>query len=80
MRGTAAHGRSGSPLEAKSPVRFRKPWRGSIRERAMVITGFVAAGASLAGMVLVPGHLGEVCAAIFAISTFLTVCANEAEQ
>jgi hypothetical protein len=46
----------------------------------MVVTGFLAAGASLAGMVLVPGRLGEICAAMFAISTFLAVCATEAGQ
>jgi hypothetical protein len=46
----------------------------------MVLTGFLAAGTSLAGMVLVPGRLGEICAAVFAISTFLAVCATEAEH
>ena len=46
----------------------------------MIVTGVVAAGASLAGMVLSPDRLGEICAATFAISTFLAVCATEAEQ
>ena len=40
----------------------------------VVLTGgFFTAGASLAGMVLVPGRLGAICAAMLAISTILLV-------
>ena len=69
------------PNGKREPRQVRNAWRGQIRKRAVVLAGgFLAAGASLAGVVLVPGRLGEICAAMFAISTFLVVCAAEAEQ
>jgi hypothetical protein len=40
-------------------------------------SGLLVACASLAGLMLVPG-VGELCATVFAVSTFLLVCAADA--